>query len=635
LKIIKPPITLCLIFVLMSLQICFAQDCDNCITPTVSLYDVELEIPQPPFDTLHTYYGGSANYQAYLHWLDLSNVSPAYGIMNNDPKKNCVEWMGGTFSEDLAAADTTSKVTIKAYQADIPHDGPIGGAQYLIWGILDSADGSYRIRMFLEDAKTRDQIAVGEQTFTKSEDAFTAGDAAAAQLEPVFDKIRAYQEKLRDENDNIAIHAIINVAPDQSEIKMNETDNVKISVYDCDGNPGDHPLKNRWIKIKTDLGHFDLDSVETDDNGEANVLFHADNESGTATINAVYYPYTTAYHEQNIAFGNAVINVDYVPTRNWVLTLDLTFTTTNSVEGSTNGDGSSSKYEEQDESHDIVHGDVHVVGDFDDTTASIEETLYSNLTGSKWQTSSSFYSSAVKQWTGDVTHTLETQNTTQSGQLIENDFVFVFGNTYPSGISFTCITNSSLAYEYDDFFYTEDETPPESKNQSSTLSDSSGYVTFWPGMVTPTTASYSGNKSGYDFEGQYHADSSSIDYRGYNVTQTLNASVSILIKPDNNITSIKGKSGDNTIPQTFILFQNYPNPFNPTTIISYSIPKSTYVSIKIYDALGREVKTLVKENKSPGTYNISFNGAGLSSGVYFYKMQAGSFVQTKKLLLIK
>jgi photosystem II stability/assembly factor-like uncharacterized protein len=83
------------------------------------------------------------------------------------------------------------------------------------------------------------------------------------------------------------------------------------------------------------------------------------------------------------------------------------------------------------------------------------------------------------------------------------------------------------------------------------------------------------------------------------------------------------------------LEQNYPNPFNPSTRISFSVPIAVFVSLKVYDLLGREVSTLVGEALTPGRYEVTFDGAGLASGVYFYHLQAGQSVQTKKLLLQK
>ncbi len=101
----------------------------------------------------------------------------------------------------------------------------------------------------------------------------------------------------------------------------------------------------------------------------------------------------------------------------------------------------------------------------------------------------------------------------------------------------------------------------------------------------------------------------------------------------NSATDVKSIS--ETTPNNFILMQNYPNPFNPSTIISYSVPKSSLVTIKVYDALGREVETLVNEQKSPGNYKINFNMGNLTSGVYFYQMKSRYFTAVKKMLLLK
>jgi hypothetical protein len=89
------------------------------------------------------------------------------------------------------------------------------------------------------------------------------------------------------------------------------------------------------------------------------------------------------------------------------------------------------------------------------------------------------------------------------------------------------------------------------------------------------------------------------------------------------------------IPKEFELGQNYPNPFNPSTTISYKIPKDVFVSIKVYDVSGREVSTLVNENKKAGVYNTKFSAGNHSSGIYFYVLKAGDFVQAKKLVLLK
>ena len=88
-------------------------------------------------------------------------------------------------------------------------------------------------------------------------------------------------------------------------------------------------------------------------------------------------------------------------------------------------------------------------------------------------------------------------------------------------------------------------------------------------------------------------------------------------------------------PASFELFDNYPNPFNPSTTLRYSIPEASFTSVKIYDALGNEVSSLVNETKSAGTYEVEFNASDLSSGIYYYTLNAGSFTETKKMILIK
>ncbi|MCX6165356.1 MAG: T9SS type A sorting domain-containing protein [Ignavibacteriae bacterium] len=89
------------------------------------------------------------------------------------------------------------------------------------------------------------------------------------------------------------------------------------------------------------------------------------------------------------------------------------------------------------------------------------------------------------------------------------------------------------------------------------------------------------------------------------------------------------------IPKSFELFQNYPNPFNPTTNIKYQITNSKLVTLRVYDILGKEIATLVNEKKTAGIYEVTFNGSNFASGVYFYRIQAGDFVQVKKMVLIK
>jgi hypothetical protein len=100
-----------------------------------------------------------------------------------------------------------------------------------------------------------------------------------------------------------------------------------------------------------------------------------------------------------------------------------------------------------------------------------------------------------------------------------------------------------------------------------------------------------------------------------------------------NVLSVNPETKDG--PVVFTLYQNYPNPFNPSTTIKYELPKASLVTLTVFDILGREVSVLVNERRDAGVYEVKFDGQNLASGVYSYRLQAGDYVATKRLLLLK
>ena len=132
------------------------------------------------------------------------------------------------------------------------------------------------------------------------------------------------------------------------------------------------------------------------------------------------------------------------------------------------------------------------------------------------------------------------------------------------------------------------------------------------GLTTNKTYSLAVNSNGYLFAGTY----------GNGVFRSINSTIT------NSVENYPK-------PSSYSLSQNYPNPFNPNTKIQYSVPQSSQVVIKVFDILGNEIATLVNEEKPAGNYEVEFNGATLPSGVYFYQLKAGNFVETKKMILIR
>jgi len=125
-----------------------------------------------------------------------------------------------------------------------------------------------------------------------------------------------------------------------------------------------------------------------------------------------------------------------------------------------------------------------------------------------------------------------------------------------------------------------------------------------------------------DIDGNIYPDVFATGWNANNVVWYENPSVGI-------------KFLSNIAPTSYVLSQNYPNPFNPTTAIEFSIPKSEFVTLKIYNTLGEEVTTLVSDMLSAGSYDYEWDASNLASGVYLYRLQAGDYVETRKMVLMR
>jgi hypothetical protein len=138
------------------------------------------------------------------------------------------------------------------------------------------------------------------------------------------------------------------------------------------------------------------------------------------------------------------------------------------------------------------------------------------------------------------------------------------------------------------------------------------------------------------YGGAYIEETFTAGESSYTITNEEVNGIKVILKDETILNVI-----ENETTTEFILEQNYPNPFNPTTTIKFTIPSvetpyraSLQTMLIVYDILGREVKTLLNKPMQPGTYEVEFNGSSLPSGVYLYRIKAGSFVQTKKMILV-
>jgi hypothetical protein len=228
----------------------------------------------------------------------------------------------------------------------------------------------------------------------------------------------------------------------------------------------------------------------------------------------------------------------------------------------------------------------------------------------------------------------------------------------PGSISNGIYPGAAYVFKQDGINWTEEQKLVTSDGANRdffglSVSISSGYIVVgapWDGDAGAMSGSaYIFSKSGSNWIEKQKLtanDGNSADIFGVSVSITENKAIIGAPGNDDNgqnsgsaylynnfVVGVENDEGEN--PLSYSLDQNYPNPFNPSTTIRYSVPQSSNVVIKIYDILGNEIETLVNEEKVVGTYEIKWYAENISSGIYFYRLQGGEFIETKKMILIK
>lgn len=280
-----------------------APGADSCTPPKVDIFD--LSIPPNPVPAGTTVTDRSPQAEAYMHWQDLTT---AYGgvseaLINKDPSRNGIQYL------DATIANAASGKTVTNYNPgfDTAPTGAINGVDYMVTGSITGSEGAYTVSVALQDATTRAQIATGQETFSSSRDSMTAAQTAASQLTPVLGKIRAYQRKLRQQSDDMAIGPPDDqpeVTPAKRSLTHGQSTKVTLSLRDCDG----MPLAHRTLKLKATHGRISPASVQTDAGGQAHATFTAMSR-GIAMIQADYGPYETVTHKHDQRRGSAAIAV--------------------------------------------------------------------------------------------------------------------------------------------------------------------------------------------------------------------------------------------------------------------------------------------------------------------------------------
>ena len=615
-----------------------SSGCDHCPKPIVDLYGVRMDVSMP---TKGDSSGGTIDplQPAFLNWIALGDAMVAMAqIKDNDPEKDCIDWLVGTMAQEfLANPDTVIKAHLENYSTvDLPANGPVPGIDYLIWASLDSSGGQYHFHVYLEDAHTRTRLAQGESDFTDPNKSQDAAGSAISQIEPIFDKIRAYQKNVRSLGGNdIAINAKVKIIPSKTDLKGGETIPVVFQVNDCDGTP----LSSRWVKISATYGHFDKDSIETDGSGKAAANFTADNVKEVGNILGIYFPYFTPSNRRKGAWGDTTVNINYVPTNSWVVNIQENKM---SSDVSTSQDNSIPVYGESEaiiQSHAQVT--QYVVGEFSDSSINIDYIAGAKGYTSGWSIEKGFSYSPTLYSNGSIVTVSETDPSEQFMDGVGLDDYLQYG-TY-GGIGFTSDLLTHETWNWHQFMAGSSVVPSPYEHDTTTMYDEfvDSYIVFTVGpndVDGGNNATWNRTDSGFIFKGN-HVYDTTITSDGSEEVYHEEEHVVAEVTPYKNATAVKSIQ-ENSLPRKFALFQNYPNPFNPVTKVRYTIPQvgthgDASVHLNVYDILGREIAVLVNKKQQPGNYEVTFDGSSFPSGVYFYRIQAGNYVSTKKLILLK
>ncbi len=649
---------------------------------TIIHYDNIVNVPQPANDTTG----------AWWNFFIISAGVTNY-INSVDSSRNCLIVFDNTYfqSDSATASISVDSVTIHTPPADsIP-----GNIDYIIFGQVDGSNGQYTYILNLEVRKTREVVKSTQVQFSDGFDPLAIGSQAASQIGPViYNTILDFEKKKRDQDEgtsqivnpkigktpqhaanpkieNIlphtvdpkikytlphAINPVITISPAKTEMKAGETINVIIVVTDCDV----HPLKGRTVTLEAVNGTLSATSVTTDADGGAATQFTAGGGAGPslATISGTLEYTTGTEYTGKADCQPAAINIDR-PNDTWVvhatytkssidhpdydLLISGSFTRSANYNWTTiyidewvkNAAGPFEIFRSSDPIIEQCKANQHIInsereyinfglGMVDTKTWEMQDGIYSEegyyllLTvddaGYSWNIS-------------DIPLNLSTGETISVDSTFHPDPLNLSGSRVSSGswngsttTGITTMGGAKRDTSYTKITTTADilgGTDRDTKTLKKTfVYDSSGYTTTWYNHYT-TNNELDNTK----FGSITHLNSDVVEKATVTLKNT---------NPSNAISKLQ------PVVHSFSLQQNYPNPFNPSTQIRFEIPKSVFVSLKVYDVLGREVSTLVSEVKKPGVYNVSFNTKGsISSGVYFYQLKAGAFTATKKMIVLQ
>jgi hypothetical protein len=640
-----------------------AQDCYDCDKRKIYVYDLEIQLPAPV-----------ADHDSIMNFYNALKITPAIVdyLKNSDPTRECIIPETNSAMVYLDTTRALNDPVFLSLSKTIPFHEPDSNGEipdYYISGYIEPDNNMEQKYLFVDfflQSSQKDVLGSGFADlyyYPSGDIQATVTKAMSEKLGNAFQKIRDFEVKKRDSGIPYAIHPTLTGTSAKSLLDFNEVSTIHFILTDCDG----VALKNRTITISDYYGGtLDKTSFITDDNGEANLQFTAGTTPGIAGI-VPSFSYTKPCGKP----GNMDLKPIFIeikrPADSWFVTADYKFTESGKH---TYSDVSNETRSGSSQINENIHFSAWVKayplpfplpGYFvsDPALINIKFTATRNESGQEnkfWANSAGYMKD--NSWTNITADALKTATPELNINIGGGDYNFNINKltAVQNGGSHRIYDTWDVVggYYYDDTTFPADPTTELYYSFQDVTSDTVySYREIIDNGDTDERTSVSQSCQWIDkesfslyYEKHFISETNTEDplFKEYsNLIQDYRLVVNMLY---NDATNSIWEQGNLNLPKEFELYQNYPNPFNPITTIKYSIPASlnpsqggTFVKLELYDILGKEVATLVNEEKPAGNYQVEFDGSKFSSGIYFYSVEAiyknVTYRNIKKMVLLK
>jgi len=543
------------------------------------------------------------------------------------------------FLLNYGTADTLSIDSVYSGKVgSVPDTAGIAFGDFIVESAITGVPGSYKLTVSLLDARTRTQVASGSANFSSATVPNVEGATgnATAGILPIIAKIRNYQIQLRASNPGECIAPTATISPSMPYVPLHGSVPVTVNVTDCDGSP----LSGVSVQLSGGNGQFAAQSAQTDGQGNATVNFNA-GDSPAITVIAADISNLITVMKDTVNIGAQSLLTVGTPDTSSIWRLDFLWT----IRKSSYSDAINST------------GARNCIDSVESYTMKGTAIGYGFVNGSTFDFTSDSGALSGKSFAhyfgyrtgfGDCLD-IQMNGTTINGK-VATTFPLLAGLAFlyydPGNNLSEFSTGSNFKGLKSSYMWSETPSPAEGGGCQYDPQHSESYAPVQSGksisfaspdphgQITPTQYGYLVTYNNTDIESD---NTLSSEETSSSLSITVTSYIG-KITPFNPVTAVKNLQDE--IPNSYQLSQNYPNPFNPSTIINYQLASAGKVSIKIYDVLGREVKTLVDAHQNPGKYSVKFDASNVPSGIYFYRIDAQGkngqrFISTKRLALIK